>query len=60
MITTAHPAARAGPSYQERSEIGEFQGTMSPQTPTGSWTTRLTSVPPYRGTFPTMCLAAEA
>jgi len=60
LITTVQPEASAGPSFQERSDIGEFHGTISAQTPTGSWTTRLTSVSLYRGTLPTMCLAADA
>ena len=30
------PAASAGPSFQLAMFIGKFQGTISPQTPTGS------------------------
>src|SRR5271157_3344207 len=32
LMTTVHPAAKAGPSFQDSREIGEFQGTMRPQT----------------------------
>lgn len=36
-MTTVHPAAKAGPSFQACISIGKFQGTIWPITPTGSF-----------------------
>ena len=35
-ITTVHPVARAGPSFQAYMRAGKFQGMIYAQTPTGS------------------------
>ena len=36
LMTTALPAARAGPSFQAEIIRGKFQGTIAPTTPKGS------------------------
>ena len=36
LSTTLLPAASAGPSFQQASSSGKFQGTMAPTTPIGS------------------------
>jgi hypothetical protein len=37
LITTAHPAARAGATLRLTMAAGKFHGVMIPQTPTGSF-----------------------
>jgi hypothetical protein len=37
LATTVHPAASAATSFQLSSRMGEFQGTIIPTTPTGSF-----------------------
>ena len=37
LTTSVQPAASAGAAFQVRSISGEFQGTIAPTTPTGSW-----------------------
>jgi len=34
-MTTVHPAAKAGPNFQETIARGKFQGIICPTTPTG-------------------------
>ena len=36
LITTVHPAARAGATFQVISSSGEFHGVIAATTPTGS------------------------
>ncbi len=40
LITTVHPAARAGAVFQEARVTGAFQGMIAVTTPTGSFVTR--------------------
>jgi hypothetical protein len=37
LITTVHPAAKAGANFQAVSIRGEFQGVINAHTPTGSF-----------------------
>ena len=39
-ITTVHPAASAGASFQPHSSSGKFHAAMAPTTPTGSFSVR--------------------
>ena len=36
LMTTVHPAASAGATFQANISIGKFHGMIWPQTPTGS------------------------